>query len=183
MKAKWDDAIDAERLDLNRIVIDAGKSYEFKGTIMDDWTKLPDTVIEIGGGAFYNCTNLALTELSDNIKSIGTSAFAGCKNLNLKKLPSNIWYTSIGTLAIPSSVGTVFEKVFNGWTNKQSIKVFWSYKSSYPYDDPTKPEWNEGLNRGWKDKWCWTGCKATVIDKNNKILWQNGIKLDPPESL
>ena len=42
---------------------------------------IPNTVTEIGYGAFSSCTNLSSIILSNNIKVIEENMFNGCKNL------------------------------------------------------------------------------------------------------
>jgi hypothetical protein len=51
----------------------------------------------IGGYAFYDCTNLALTELPAGLTSIGDNTFDSCTSLALTKLPVGL--TSIGDSA------------------------------------------------------------------------------------
>lgn len=57
-------------------------------------TELPNGITSIGEAAFNSCTNLALTELPNSITSIGGNAFYRCTNLALTELPNSI--TSIG---------------------------------------------------------------------------------------
>ena len=42
---------------------------------------IPETVVGIGGKAFYNCKNLVEVEIPNSVKKIGDSAFAGCVNV------------------------------------------------------------------------------------------------------
>lgn len=83
--------------------------------------KLPNDLTSIGGYAFYQCRNLALTELPSGVTSIGISAFYQCNSLALKKLPSGV--TSIGAAAfaycsklklteIPASVTVINNQAF-----------------------------------------------------------------------
>ena len=55
---------------------------------------LPESVSDIGGDAYKNCTNLESITISANVKSIGTSAFQSC--INLKKCIIGHGVKSIG---------------------------------------------------------------------------------------
>ena len=63
---------------------------------------IPESVVEIGLGTFYNCKNLyGELRLPDGLKLIGSEAFYGCENLS-------------GSLTIPQGVTTVPQGCFNG---------------------------------------------------------------------
>ena len=68
-------------------------------TSVIDWGNLTS----IRNYAFYNCTNLALTELPEGITSIGTYAFYGCAGITLSSLPNSI--TSVGSSAFSDCDG------------------------------------------------------------------------------
>lgn len=53
-------------------------------------TELPNSLTTIGNYAFYLCTNLALTELPNSLTAIGSYAFYQCANLALTELPSGV---------------------------------------------------------------------------------------------
>ena len=77
-------------------VMGGGSDEDFKAFIGRSTTNptLPSDLTTIGGYAFYNYTNLALTSLPSGITSIGEHAFQNCTNLALTSLPNGI--TSIG---------------------------------------------------------------------------------------
>lgn len=52
--------------------------------------KLPNDLTSIGGYAFYQCRNLALTELPSGVTSIGSSAFSYCSKLKLTEIPASV---------------------------------------------------------------------------------------------
>lgn len=60
-------------------------------------TELPSGITSIGNYAFYDCTSLVLTSLPSGITSIGSYAFYACENLTLTSLPNSI--TSLGSYA------------------------------------------------------------------------------------
>ena len=47
---------------------------------------IPDTVTEIGEGAFAGCDELKMLELSDNVKKIDSYAYSGCIGLTIVKI-------------------------------------------------------------------------------------------------
>ena len=54
----------------------------FEGTALTGTIKLPDSLIEIKAGAFYQCVYLNSVEISQNITKIGATAFEGCTALS-----------------------------------------------------------------------------------------------------
>ncbi|MDE6239589.1 MAG: fimbrillin family protein, partial [Muribaculaceae bacterium] len=63
---------------------------------------LPESLEEIGKGAFHNCRNLyGALRLPDNLKLLGEGAFEGCENLS-------------GSLEIPQGVSVISLNCFNG---------------------------------------------------------------------
>ena len=83
---------------------------------------IPDTVTEIGGGAF-NGTKLASIVIPDSVTIIGGNAFSGCKQLSSVQLPNNLTTlgsdafsgcTSLTSIHIPKSLKTVNAGGFGG---------------------------------------------------------------------
>lgn len=72
--------------------------------------RLPETLMEIGGGAFANCTSLTDITLPDKLQHIGQSAFI---NTGLKKIyiPSSV--NSIDYCAFGYSINNAGEEVMN----------------------------------------------------------------------
>ena len=96
------------------------------GSLGANVTKLPSGITSIGDGAFYKCTNLALTTLSNEITKIGKNAFESCTNLALTELPSSLekiyaaafrFCTKLSFTKLPSKLTYIDEYSFNGCTN------------------------------------------------------------------
>ena len=83
--------------------------------------KIPSTIISIGIGAFYSCTNLLHITIPDSVTSIGHSVFRDCINLKRVKMSNGIinltascFYSciSLENFTIPFSVKTIEGGVF-----------------------------------------------------------------------
>lgn len=59
--------------------------------------ELPDTITEIGGAAFHNCSDLENIKLPKSLKAIGNYAFHSCSAIKEFKLPASL--EIIGALA------------------------------------------------------------------------------------
>ncbi len=70
---------------------------------------IPESVTEIGGGAFHGCTSLASVVIPEGVKKIGESAFEGC--------------TSLASITIPESVKKIGSLAFSGCTSLASITI------------------------------------------------------------
>ena len=75
-------------------------------------TELPSDITNIRDGAFYNCTNLALTSLPEGITSIGSYAFHSC--------------TSLTTLTFKGTPTSISNSSFKDCTNLTNIYVPWA---------------------------------------------------------
>ena len=72
--------------------------------------KIPESVNEIGGSAFYNCSGLKEIILGETIRTIGNSAFYNCKGLRKVEFRENKEYTvTVGNTAFLNC--TSLEKV------------------------------------------------------------------------
>ena len=70
---------------------------------------IPDTVISIGGGAFYNCTSLSAIEIPYGVETVGGEMLCGC--------------TSLTSLVVPDSVTSIGGAFVRGCTNLQTLSV------------------------------------------------------------
>ena len=89
---------------VNKVVIEYGVtsigSRAFEGCKMTE-ISIPDSVTEIGYGAFVNCPNLESLIIPDSVKAIGQNNFTGLFSLSSVKLPAGI--TSIQNNAFRNS--------------------------------------------------------------------------------
>jgi hypothetical protein len=81
--------------------------YMFSGTKL---TKAPltDYIIEIGDGAFQDCTELEILELPRSLQKIGLGAFLNCSKLS-------------GTLKVPSKLSVIGKNAFNSCISLEGI--------------------------------------------------------------
>ena len=86
---------------------------------------IPNSVTNIGDGAFYGCKSLNSINIPNSVTNIGDEAFYGCKSLNSINIPDGV--TNIGNNAfeycnnIPSKIKSDIikrfgEKVFESWS-------------------------------------------------------------------
>lgn len=71
-------------------------SYAFSHREWLDYVSIPNSVINIGDGAFIGCKNLKYVMKGDSIKSIGSYAFSECINLKSFNIPRTIEHIGIG---------------------------------------------------------------------------------------
>ena len=67
--------------------------------------KIPNSVKSIGSGTFYRCSSLKEIDIPNSVESIGKWAFSGCSNLQTVIIPNSV--KSIGGQAFE---GTPWEK-------------------------------------------------------------------------
>ena len=93
---------------------------------------IPDSVCQIGAGAFYNNKSLVKVTIPDTVTSIGMRAFAGCTSLRDAMLPQNLVLldkeafsgcTSLESVIIPASVAAIGESAFLGCTSLKTAQV------------------------------------------------------------
>lgn len=91
---------------------------------------LPDTVKEIGWGAFYGCSNLKTIHLPDSVAVIGAAAFTGCSNLEALALPDSVQEIGMGAFShctgltamhLPDSVKESAPFVFSGCSGLKKL--------------------------------------------------------------
>ena len=102
-----------------------------KGNKITSYT-IPDTVTNIGAGAFLSCDSLTSITIPDSVITIGDYAFESCNNLTSVIIPDGV--TTIGLLAfagcvsltsvkIPNSVTTIGGMAFMSCTGLTSITI------------------------------------------------------------
>lgn len=90
---------------------------------------IPNSVTEIGGVAFFNCSNLRSIVIPDNVTSIGNDAFSYCRHLesasisnSVNTLKSQIFsYSGLTSITIPSSVTSMERNVFYECRSLKSV--------------------------------------------------------------
>ncbi len=93
---------------------------------------IPDSVTEIGSGAFHGCTSLTNITIPDSVTEIGGGAFYGCTSLTSVTIPDSV--TKIGgsafqscslltNITIPNSVTTIGNSAFSGCSSLTSVTI------------------------------------------------------------
>lgn len=115
--------------DSSNFVIENGVLTKYTGG--EDDVVIPNGIISIGDGAFWNCTMTSVS-IPFGVTSIGESAFQNCPNLTSASIPSGV--TSIGESAflkctsltsvnIPSSVTDIGKWAFWGCTSLANVSI------------------------------------------------------------
>ena len=73
-----------------RVVTGIGNYAFYKNNSKIVSVKLPDSIVKIGGGAFYKCIYLEKIDLPDSITEIGRYAFCECYSLSSLSIPKNV---------------------------------------------------------------------------------------------
>lgn len=103
----------------------------FKNTLVKN-VALPESIEEIGKGAFQNCKELTSVTLPSSLVTIGYSAFAGCEKLTEITIPSKVSYigrqafadcVSLTKVNIPESLTTMGEDVFLNCTSLTEVDL------------------------------------------------------------
>lgn len=88
---------------------------------------IPNSITQIGYGAFRNCKKLVTVDIPDSVTSIGNSAFYGCSELSeitlserITSISDSTFYgcTKLTTICIPNSITTIYN---NAFTNCQGL--------------------------------------------------------------
>jgi hypothetical protein len=93
---------------------------------------IPNTVNNIGSGAFEYCTSLTSVTIPSSVTSIDTWTFADCTSLTSVTIPSSVtsiesyaFYncTSLTSVTIPSSVTSIGDYAFYHCTSLKSVTI------------------------------------------------------------
>ena len=93
---------------------------------------IPDSVTEIGVGAFYGCEQLVSVKLPKNITMIPLNAFTGCKKLESITIPDGVTIIedsafnncdSLKTITIPGSVISIEMEAFHSCDNLTEVII------------------------------------------------------------
>ncbi len=91
---------------------------------------IEEGVTNIGGSAFFYCTNLVSIEISDSVTEIDALAFHNCKSLTSVTIPDSVikidnsaFYncSSLTSITIPDSVTSIGEYVFYNCTSLETV--------------------------------------------------------------
>ena len=109
---------------------------KYQGTVTIPATVTHDSktykVKAIGGGAFYECTDLVTVEIGSNVESIGTYAFWECTNLkninwsnNIRSYGDAVFYecSSLEHAELSSKLESMGGNVFAGCINLTSVTI------------------------------------------------------------
>ena len=136
-----------------------------------------DGVSNIGGLAFFNCSNLTSVKIGNSVASIGESAFLNCSGLTNIYIPNSV--ISIGyhafdktgllSVAIPNSVTSIGDWAFDWCTGLTSVTIgnsvtsIGNYAFYYCYNltSVTIPSSVTSIGN-WAFGWC-TGLTSVTI--------------------
>ena len=93
---------------------------------------LPNSVISIGGSAFYGCSSLTSITIGNSVTSIGGRAFWGCSSLTSITLPNSVISigerafkdcSSLTSITLPNSITSIESNAFGGCSSLTSITI------------------------------------------------------------
>ena len=140
--------------DLTTLVIPADVSYRSKtfkvvkiGHESDEKdyksitnVEIPNSVIEVGDSAFFNCSSLTSIDIPNSVIKIGKYAFLFCESLQSVEIPNSVIEIgkyafrecrSLQSVEIPNSVTRIYERTFSDCRSLQSVEIPNSVTSIY----------------------------------------------------
>ena len=93
---------------------------------------IPDSVTDIGYGAFKDCTGLTKVTIGKGLTSIGEWMFAFCSNLQCVEVPDNItsienfafyWCDNLTSINIPDTVTSIGDQAFDNCISLKTIAI------------------------------------------------------------
>ena len=98
---------------------------------------IPNSVVYLGNGAFFNCAKLNEIHLSKNLKSIGAQCFMGCNSLQYIVIPNSVTEIeseafmdckNLSNIAMPDNLKHIGWSVFNGCNKDINILINKEYE-------------------------------------------------------
>ena len=80
--------------------------YWFRNCSKLQYIEIPDSVTKIGPGAFYNCSSIKSIEIPDSVTTIGGEAFLNCRFTSIE-IPASVTSIGAGAFAWNSNLTTV----------------------------------------------------------------------------
>lgn len=149
--------------------------------------KLPDSIIEIGAGAFANCSQLTTVNFGHSVQFIYVSAFVYCTSLESVTLPDSIFSiendafahcSQLKTVNLGNSVHSIGERAFADCTILESVTIPSSVrtieKNAFSFGDLSEKEKLEKLHyTGTQEQWDELAEKNDFTN-NNPLLTKTG---------
>lgn len=121
--------------------------------------KIPNSVREIGYGAFSGCSSLQSIEFPENLFKIGGWAFEDCTSLQSIYIPKVFYIddgafsgcSSLTDIYIPNGVEYLAKRTFQNCPSLQTISVPWSIQIEDTDERGFAPEWLPHVSRRWSN--------------------------------
>lgn len=122
----------AKDTDGNSYSVKTIENYAFNSANIANMTGvvIPESITNIGNGAFYNCKGLTTITIPSHVTEIGEAAFYKCTNLKSIELPEGVITigklafrecASLSKISIPSSITSIGSEVFSDCSSLTDI--------------------------------------------------------------
>lgn len=107
-----------------------GSAFSWNESIVE--VEIPESVVTIESGAFYNCTNLYELTIPDSVQTLGQMVCDGCTRLSkvtigrkVDRIAEQAFYrcTSLQSIQIPNSVKSIDRNAFAGCSGLKTVSV------------------------------------------------------------
>ena len=138
-------------LENNTLTIEgSGKMTDFGDTLDIPWfdsrdliekVVISDGITNVGGAAFYGCSNLLTVQIPSSVKEIGDYAFSNCEKLTAVVLPQKLETiganafencTALSSITIPDKTKSIGSSAFYRCENITAVTIPKSVKSMGP---------------------------------------------------